>query len=793
MKCRPAICGLLLVLLNLQVTFADEFGPVRSVASGNWSSPKTWEDERVPTGDDVVQIQEGTQVVYDVASDDVIRSLHVSGTLSFDPNKDTLLNVGLIRIDPGNEVVEDGFDCDHIPDAKDKADPKGDGQPGFTAICVCCQSKAALLVGTPERPISAEHTARIRLHHIKGRDEKSWPAIVCCGGRMEFHGAPMNRTWVKLGATAAKGDTSIKLAEPVTGWRVGDRIIVTATHNYKPNANVEHRPVNSYSLRPGKAEEIPPYTRSERIPDKYASYKEYEKQVKGKGKKITQEQREKLDAMKEASRRIIPTDYPPFTEEFVIQSIDGDTITLDKLLRVEHLGEHERYRGEVANLSRNVIVESADPDGVRGHTMYHRYSAGSISYAEFRHLGKENTLGRYAIHFHLVGDTMRGSYVQGASIWDSHNRWITIHGTQYLIVRDCVGYQSVGHGFFLEDGTEVYNVLDRNLAVHAYVGQPLPGQVLPYDPNDGSGFWWANPLNTFTRNVAAECDRYGFHYEVKPYNFPIENLNIPIKLPIKPPKKVKEGSFEEKVLDPKNRFCLEMPIRQPDGSAKTVDVRKLPFIRFDDNEAHSHLLWAVGIGTGCEQVGPDHQHPLVIRNLNIWKVNSGFGIEIPSVLIEGMNLGHSGNGYTIWFPIYRDQQWHNVVFDEKPYWAKTRRRPGEAKSGNEKSEKPIPPPEVETADLNPVDDLPPITVVTHAQRTSSGSLLVRGSCTDNGDIAQVHVNGKPARSLEGNFARWEIELADVPQEEGLFKLSAHAEDQAGNVEKTRHEFEVVLQ
>ncbi len=42
--------------------------------------------------------------------------------------------------------------------------------------------------------------------------------------------------------------------------------------------------------------------------------------------------------------------------------------------------------------------------------MYHKYSAGSISaYAEFRHLGKKGILGKYAIHFHLCRDTMRGS------------------------------------------------------------------------------------------------------------------------------------------------------------------------------------------------------------------------------------------------------------------------------------------------------------------------------------------------------------------------------------------------
>ena len=55
------------------------------------------------------------------------------------------------------------------------------------------------------------------------------------------------------------------------------------------------------------------------------------------------------------------------------------------------------------------MIESADPDGVRGHTMYHRHSTGSISYAEFRHLGKQGVLGNYPIHFHLVRDGMRGS------------------------------------------------------------------------------------------------------------------------------------------------------------------------------------------------------------------------------------------------------------------------------------------------------------------------------------------------------------------------------------------------
>src|SRR5262249_26888330 len=135
------------------------------------------------------------------------------------------------------------------------------------------------------------------------------------------------------------------------------------------------------------------------------------------------------------------------TEERLIAAIAGNVLVLDRPLEKTHLGDGET-RCEVANLSRNVVIESAEPQRARRHTMYHRGSTGSISHVEFRRLGKEGVLGKYPIHFHRVRDSMRGSSVVGASIWDSGNRWLTIHGTDYLVVRDCVGYQSVGHGFF---------------------------------------------------------------------------------------------------------------------------------------------------------------------------------------------------------------------------------------------------------------------------------------------------------------------------------------------------------
>src|SRR5262249_57807500 len=85
--------------------------------------------------------------------------------------------------------------------------------------------------------------------------------------------------------------------------------------------------------------------------------------------------------------------------------------------------------------------------------------------------------------------------------------------------------------------------------------------------------------------------------------------------------------------------------------------------------------------------------------------------------------------------------------------------------------------------LDPIDDLPPATVITQVT-TRTGKVTVRGTTSDNGKVKKVQVNGQPARALTENFAEWEVVLADVKP--GELKLSAHAEDESGNVEKRPH-------
>ncbi len=750
----------LLVLCLPSAAFAADPPIVQSAKSGAWSEPATWVGNAVPSAGSRVLIRAGHAVTYDVRSDAVIRGLNISGSLVFATDRDTVLNVGLIKIQAGDFYSEDGFDCDHAP----AADPNAP-RPEF-------------VVGTPDRPVAAGKTALVRLHYVAGMDKDKCPAVVNCGGRMDLHGQPLNRAWVRLGATAKIGDTEVTLSEPVTGWKAGDRVIVTGTETH------------------GSAK-----TRS-------------------------------------------------VTEERTIVAVQGNTIAFAEPLTMAHLGDGD-YRGEVANLSRNVVVESADPAGVRGHTMYHRGSTGSLGYAEFRHLGKPGVLGKYALHFHLCRDTMRGSSVVGNSIWDSQNRWLTIHGTDYLVVRDNVGYKSVGHGYFLEDGTEVYNAIDRNLAVGAKRGKRMPQQVLPFDANEGAGFWWTCSLNSFTRNVAAECGEYGFRYEATPTS----------------------------------ALKLVFPIRQADGTRKPTDPRTLPFVRFEDNEVHSsHGLYGVNLGEGVNRVGPDERHPFVVKNLKVWDVHYGFRPQVPNLHVENLTLHKVA--YGVYHPNFDGHFYKSVlvsqthtepfnrghddlsvqygrlvvdgltfdgcrsggmpliqISDDNPTgtavthlrnvktvnWndnskAKAlvnlgggpRPTPSSAKgvtvylhdwfgagrtaqvvsvkSGEFKADPsafraaaPLTGDESRVAEVSDVafpqpptivDDLPPATVVTRVIR-ANGMLTVRGTCTDNGVVKSVTVNGQPARATAANFADWVITL-----DGGTTRIEAGAEDVAGNVERT---------
>ena len=234
------------------------------------------------------------------------------------------------------------------------------------------------------------------------------------------------------------------------------------------------------------------------------------------------------------------TDFDPRqAERRTIAAISGNTITLDTKLDYMHYGKVTfdiDQRGEVGLLTRNIKIQ-ASSDAAQsffgGHIMAMPSSHMYVEGVELNRMGQNLTLARYPIHWHLVGEG-KGQYIRNASIHDTFNRCVTVHGTNNLQVQNNVTYNTVGHCFFMEDGIETGNQFVHNLAIQTkchtskpcdptnlapfgatagtnfnLTGQDSKDVLIPSD-NTVSSFWITNPDNTYRDNVAAGSDSTGF-------------------------------------------------------------------------------------------------------------------------------------------------------------------------------------------------------------------------------------------------------------------------------------------
>ncbi|EAR99597.2 IPT/TIG domain protein (macronuclear) [Tetrahymena thermophila SB210] len=312
-----------------------------------------------------------------------------------------------------------------------------------------------VIIGTQASPV----TGNIRITMHGTQDEKQFPTVGNKGlslynGSLDIQGALRPVTWTELSQTAKIGDTSIQvfIKDPGFDWKTGEEIVIASTDF--AHGHAERRVITNV-------------------------------QKSGDGKYVT----------------------ISFSDPLLVQhvSITGESYQGGKKL--------VNMRAEVGLLTRNVVYEGDDSSiqtQYGAHLMLHgSKTSARIRYAEFRHTGQPAIIGRYPIHFHMVGD-VSGSIVEGNAVHDSFARVLTIHATHYLHVKNNVGYNCAGHNIFLEDGIETNNVIEENLII----GTRQVWSMLQSDITAAS-YWITNPLNTVVNNRAAGGDFYGFWYEIK--------------------------------------------------------------------------------------------------------------------------------------------------------------------------------------------------------------------------------------------------------------------------------------
>ncbi len=233
---------------------------------------------------------------------------------------------------------------------------------------------------------------------------------------------------------------------------------------------------------------------------------------------------------------IASTDYDTRqAEEATVQKIEGNTVTLESGLKFMHYGVAQPFAGktlesraEVALLRRNIVIRgeaTSSAGGFGGHLMVMDSAKARIENVELTRMGQLKKLKRYPIHFHMQGDNGDGSYVKNTVMQKNFNRCITVHGTGKLLLESNVGYDTVGHCYFMEDGSEAGNTLKNNLGFmtrctlekNKYGDQrgcyelSAADVLLPTDTEPAT-YWITNPANTMIGNVAAGSDSFGFWF-----------------------------------------------------------------------------------------------------------------------------------------------------------------------------------------------------------------------------------------------------------------------------------------
>ena len=411
-------------------------GPtISSVRSGGWSDPLTWSPARVPAANDLVRIAAGTSVTYDAVSDAALTCVGVVGQLAFRTNAATRLTVATML------VYEQG----------------------------------TLTIGTTAAPIPAGVTAELVIANRAPTDTNQFGTGLLGFGTVDMHGAEKTPTWTRLATEPKAGDTTLTLAQPVTGWSAGDRLILPDTRHLHWN-------------------EVTGWVR-------------------------TSPQWEELTLSS--------------------VSADGRVLTLSAALRFNHLGARDgatgngtlRFLPHVGNLTRNVIVRSQSPigTGTQGHTMFMERADVDIRYAAFQSLGRTQTRasttnGRYPVYFEdLIGPattpangyqfTFVGNAVDGGSAAHSRRWAISLDDAHYGLISDNVLYNYAGALVMTEAGSESYNVFERNFVMRS---TGTGGRLGMGD--EGQGFWFRGPNNYVRGNVAANFDSdeteaaYGYKY-----------------------------------------------------------------------------------------------------------------------------------------------------------------------------------------------------------------------------------------------------------------------------------------
>ena len=333
----------------------------------------------------------------------------------------------------------------------------------LTTTGITVESGGTLQIGTAAVPFAAASPFTISLTGayvpltnttIAGFTQPTNPGtsraiMVMPGGTLDLHGTPPSTLYTTINASAIASASTLTLATS-PAWASGDAVVVAPT-DFK-----EYGAVEQFTLSGATS-----------------------------GTSAT------LSGTLAAARYGV-LQYPTDTG---LSTTSGTFSTYKASANVPTVLDE---RARVANLTRNVVVSCPnDTDwSTKGHGVVIMAMASNgttqatmrVEGTQLRRAGQRSATGRYPFHWHMMSYTsggtftadVSGSYIRKSVVWDSENRAYTIHGTCGVELSDNISYNVKGHAYFLEDGSEQRNTIQRNMAFWTKdpnLGSAIPGSI----------------------------------------------------------------------------------------------------------------------------------------------------------------------------------------------------------------------------------------------------------------------------------------------------------------------------
>eukprot|EP01063_Lacrimia_lanifica_P015422 TRINITY_DN22192_c0_g1_i1.p1 TRINITY_DN22192_c0_g1~~TRINITY_DN22192_c0_g1_i1.p1 ORF type:complete len:1410 (+),score=233.46 TRINITY_DN22192_c0_g1_i1:79-4308(+) len=330
-----------------------------------------------------------------------------------------------------------------------------------------------------------------------------------------------------------------------------------------------------------------------------------------------------------------PAAYPSQHEVMVIKQVSADRKRLQFTTRLAfaHYAGAE-YQGEVALLSRNVVIEgeagtnTTESDGTGGHVLISGPGAtGRFAGVLAHRLGQYNIPDRFPFHLHALGSGGAGSLLSDNAVWESYYRCYVVQETHEAALIENVAFDVHGSCVSLGTGLEENNTIGYNLVARVH---PIGGAADQGSLEDGQRvfptFVGIGGLGSGTRAFSGDASASGF-FLTNAHNDIVGNTAV--------------GGWAG-YLFPR--------LPQVTGASRYTQGLPVPWdrplLRFDGNTAHStgwhwrggagiyvggaltfsdftltELIWESGLAAGGAVAGPSTAH--LFENTLVYLANHG--------------------------------------------------------------------------------------------------------------------------------------------------------------------------